>query len=399
MPKNEVIKVNEQVNNKICYIKKEEPKHLPPTLGSKSRKIIDGEHKIALPQVKYTNETLAKLQDDKLTPTVITPKKPSVIGAKTVIGNRIEVLDKTVTITPKSDQTVKSVSAIPKTIVINNVIDNNIKTSSYSTPTKSLQVKGLTADTNIGGTVNANQFSAKFSTNNSKLPYYYNPRKLKIAVIFRGLAYHKCYYSNHTLQYTKIDYRASLDNYRDKLFDGNDVDVFFHTYRTDGLDEGQLINELKPKAYEITDLLPESTAKEYGNRPRSLTNTMSRALDVFIKYSDEHKPKYDFVIFTRFDLCFKMKLSNLPLEHNKFMISCMCEVKNLCDDNFFIFEQTHASKFKHIIDTFDLNKNLVHHVYEDLVKTFNNNVKILIPGSYIINVGTPLYNIMRIKAF
>ena len=50
---------------------------------------------------------------------------------------------------------------------------------------------------------------------------------------------------------------------------------------------------------------------------------------------------------------------------------------------------------KNIIDLFDIKKNLVHYIYNDLKMAFFSRIKVLIPGSYVINVGTPLYNILR----
>lgn len=226
---------------------------------------------------------------------------------------------------------------------------------------------------------------------NSKPPLVYN-NKLKLAVILHGLAYCEGYYSNHTLKHVDINYKRSLQNYKDMLFKNHDVDIYFHTYNTPNLDKGELINSYKPVKFKITELVNNSTGEDYSNKIGSLKNSFVQSLELL---DNDLINQYDYIIVTRFDLLFKKDINSLHLE-NKFMISCMCEVANLCDDNFFIFPPTYFNTFKEIICNFDLSRRLFHCIYTDLEqKIGKNNIKILFSGKYVICLGTPLYAISR----
>jgi hypothetical protein len=220
-------------------------------------------------------------------------------------------------------------------------------------------------------------------------------KPLKIALIMRGLADCKEYMHPHSRKTYSVDYMKSIPNYKANLYEHHDVDVFFHTYETESLKYHELVECLDPKAYEVTP--PGVGINTFSVHPKtaSLLNSMSRALDVYLKYQNENKTKYDYVILTRFDLLFKIKLSELGLEKDKFMISCMCKQSNQCDDNFFVMNPNDVVTFKKCIDTYDKNKLYIHEIYPVLVNTFKDRLKILIDGNYLISRGTPLFDIVR----
>lgn len=219
----------------------------------------------------------------------------------------------------------------------------------------------------------------------------------KIAVILKGLAHLNNYYNNHTQKYFNVDYKKSLENYKTNLFSNHDVDIFFHTYDTPDLDENQLVEDLHPKAYDITPMIHNSTSTDFGNRSVSLLNTIRKAFTVFDNYMEENPDKeYDYIVVTRFDLLFKLNVWDLNIHPDKFNISCMCEVDNLCDDNLYIFHPKYFKLIKQAYDSFDIKRFILHTIYKDFVDLIGiNNINIMIQGKYAICLGTPIYSIIR----
>jgi len=216
---------------------------------------------------------------------------------------------------------------------------------------------------------------------------------MRIALLLRGMAY--CHeYIHPSGKRLNVDYKKSIENYKEYLFENNNVDVFYHTYYSNGLDIDDINREYKPKAYAISkdnELSKIPVVQKY----QSCINSLISVLNIFNDYYMRKQPHYDYVIVTRFDLLFKIHLHDLPLEKNKFMISCMTESKLLMDDNFFISDFPFFKKYLKVLCNRD-NSKMLHFDYGPIRDILGKDkVKILIDGNYRITYGTPLYSHVR----
>ncbi|QKF93890.1 hypothetical protein QKU48_gp0432 [Fadolivirus algeromassiliense] len=216
---------------------------------------------------------------------------------------------------------------------------------------------------------------------------------MRIALLLRGIAYNK-YYSHPTGKKLLIDYIKSINNYKEYIYENNDVDIFFVTYYNDFFDIDKILDIYKPICYEfITD--PERNIGQIKNKYNSYSQTTIYVINLFLAYCAIHNiDDYDYIIITRFDLLFKIKLSTLKLEKDKFMISCLAG-NNLMDDNFFITNKHYLKEYLEVLS----QRNKYHMMHQDYLalcdKIGKDNVKFLIPGIYSIHNGNPLYNILR----
>ncbi len=226
------------------------------------------------------------------------------------------------------------------------------------------------------------------------LYYYYKALNImRIALLLRGMAYCQSY-RHPNRKSMHIDYRKSIMNYKDYIFKDNEVDVFYHTYYSDELDVNELQMHYKPKSYSLT-ALNENPSNPNLHKYQSCTFSLMSVIDLFNLYCTTHHTNYDYIVITRFDLLFKIRLNNLPLEKNKFMISCMTENSKLMDDNFFIAsDRIKLNNYLDVLIRRDNNK-MLHFDYEELVRVLPKSIKILVGGNHVISNGTPLYNIVR----
>lgn len=216
---------------------------------------------------------------------------------------------------------------------------------------------------------------------------------MKIALLLRGIAYNENY-MHPTGQNFIVDFRKSINNYNEYIFQKSSVDVFYHTYLTDNLDVTMLNSWLKPVSYNIS-MDPEKNNLKSTQKFNTYSNSTISVINLFIDYCTQNKEaKYDYIILTRFDLIFKVPLSNLNLNKNNFMISCLAG-NNLMDDNFFIGNIEHYKKFLEVLCKRN-NDTMMHCDYTLIRNAIGaNNISFLFPGIHAIYRGCPLYNILR----
>lgn len=218
---------------------------------------------------------------------------------------------------------------------------------------------------------------------------------MKIALLLKGIAFSKKYYNSVLDRYLRIDYKNSLENYKINIFEDNNVDVFFHTYLTDGLDIDNLIKNLDPIRYGISN--PTYIDKcDIKNKFRSNLYSLMSVMNLFNQYMVSNKVAYDYIIITRFDLLFKKKLSSLPLEKNTFMINCKTEGDISTDDNYYMMNYDGFLKFLQLLSDSQLYFGL-HYEYKNILSVMGpENVRFLTEGHHMIQNGTPLYDIARL---
>lgn len=248
---------------------------------------------------------------------------------------------------------------------------------------------------------------------------------MKIALILRGLS--KCAKYLHGRKNVEIDYKSSVNNYHEMLFNNDDVDVFFHTYNTHSTHstystyssnshvgtnqlEQSLISDYHPKKYIIQEPLQNSLTHNHVMKAKSMFNSIISAIDCFTKYHIDHidhidhtqHMTYDYIIITRFDLRFHINFMDLipSIVANKMNISHLCEEFPLIDDNFIVFTNVdQLNIYRNIVNNkYNLdncNQYMLHHMYHELCGAMGkDNINFIIDGKYYV-ADSPLYDIVR----
>jgi hypothetical protein len=322
---------------------------------------------------------------------------------KVVVGNNKE---KEITLIKKKYEVTGKVKPLDKGIVKTlNIFRTH--TTSNKNPQKNFFENRTDKITNKKETKNKEShireilnISTKYNIKNSfgKDTNYlgFNKENEKVAIIFRGLAYVGKYLHPHTKKTTIIDYKTSLENYKKYLFENNNYEIFFHTYNSKELNKNEMINILKPKKFSFSDPIYDINTQNIFEKTKGLINSFKLAIDNYKEYIKETNSNYDYIIITRFDLFFKIKFSDLPLDKSKFMVSLLCKDTSLCDDNFFVMNHNDLLMFREILEIYDKENNfMLHNIYSYLKIAYKNRLKILIDGRYNIIEGTPLFDIAR----
>jgi hypothetical protein len=155
--------------------------------------------------------------------------------------------------------------------------------------------------------------------------------KMKVCLFMRGKHY----------EYANVDYRKSVDNYREFIIRpllnaGYTVDIFIATYDSDILD--LLLREYSPSERRILD----KKEQEYGN-----INTFQRQCDFHYMLDEMMKlsgKTYDIVVNMRFDLFFKVKITDMNIRYDQVNIGFKHSSGN-CDEAFFILPGYYSGMF------------------------------------------------------
>lgn len=220
---------------------------------------------------------------------------------------------------------------------------------------------------------------------------------MKIALILRGLS--KAVIKHWAIKEDLlVNYRYSLDNYKEYLFEDHDVDVFYHTYNNKYLNPKKMYRDFQPKKSVVTKPVVALKDNSVGARHTSMKTSIYNAINVFEEYVKQTGKKYDYIVITRFDLKFKKKLSSLNLKRNSFNISHKCQKDPLIDDNFIATDWKHLMIYKKLIrKSINNPKQGLHSIYKALVNRMGEkNVHFIIEGNYWVK-DSPLYSIVRKK--
>jgi hypothetical protein len=199
-------------------------------------------------------------------------------------------------------------------------------------------------------------------------------------------------YRHWTKKYElNIDYKDSLNNYREYLIDyyrreGYELDIFISTYNSSI--EKQLLKDYNPKKYTLTKFNPF----ESNNIARNWH--FINVLNLVKNHCAQNKFIYDSIMITRFDIMFIKNIQELKIFHDKFNISYKCERDPLIDDNFYVFHGKYLIPFITLLS--DLAPWLSYHkIYERLYRKIRD-INFMINGNYWVN-DNPIYKLVRNK--
>ena len=176
----------------------------------------------------------------------------------------------------------------------------------------------------------------------------------RVALLLWGIA-HRDHFVHTTgerkNQADSVDYRASLANYRERIFEfvragGYEIDVFICTAPTPIFE--QLLADYQPVRWSVTDDTP--------NAYQTRNTRMVGASNLCLQYSIENDIEYAFVISTRFDLHFNepFRYEHLRLDHIN--IVSILEKPHLICDNLYIMPFWLLGRFKEIFER-DIARN------------------------------------------
>jgi hypothetical protein len=202
---------------------------------------------------------------------------------------------------------------------------------------------------------------------------------MKFCLVLRGKHFEK----------NNVDYQKSVSNYKEFILNpllenGHEVDVFILTYKTEFL--SNLIKDYNPKHQIILD-----NYNELGNFNNALRQTNFFILSSSVL--ERNINNYDVIINTRFDLFFKVKITEMNIDYSKINIAFKHSSGN-CDDNIFIFP---ISLLGTLNDGFLQIKNFKKIIHEICHYLPNDKINYMIDlsfGDYFVKQYN-YFNIMR----
>tara|TARA_B100001059_G_C17818923_1_gene577010 strand:- start:1333 stop:2115 length:783 start_codon:yes stop_codon:yes gene_type:complete len=228
--------------------------------------------------------------------------------------------------------------------------------------------------------------------------------KKKIAIILFGISYlNKYEHWNNNDNYI-IDYRKSLENYREYILDyfknlGYDIDIYICTNLLDDNMKNNILNDYKPKSYKFI--------KNYNNIYASSNIKLKES----IKLCLDSNIKYDNCLITRFDLLFKEKLTNINYNKINIISELSKEEGYTICDNFYFIPFKYLKQFNDIIkidyDNINIKRNINDKDHYEYINKFHRHyikdkIKKISDIHYIKNEKTYLdslsfYKINRTK--
>lgn len=188
---------------------------------------------------------------------------------------------------------------------------------------------------------------------------------------------------------TSIDFRKSVENYRQQIFahlKDYEVDVFFSTYGSSLLPE--LIAAYSPKGCTISEMVNDGK-----NQVQRRNRRFIEAVELARSYSSDRGFDYDLAVITRFDLKYLRSLGTLKIEPGKLNVSYQSKWgpnADYVDDNLYVVTQGGLSRLSELANRVPLKV-----CYHELHKHCGDfEVNRIIDGEYYSH-ESPLYTFVR----
>lgn len=196
-------------------------------------------------------------------------------------------------------------------------------------------------------------------------------RHMKVALALFGIAYQKVYNGPHTNGPVSIDFRRSVDNYKDFIIRPFAADVFISTYASDKT--GELLAAYAPKAFAI------------DNRINGRNKHLARALQLVSSYDKQ----YDAVFATRFDLLFQTPFAHVRIDPLAMNIVTRLNDGLICD-NLYIFPYSKLARMHRFVQQ---TRKQAHYWEHDLTRIFGRIHFLTVDPTWI--GGIRFYKIVR----
>ena len=142
--------------------------------------------------------------------------------------------------------------------------------------------------------------------------------------------------------------------YSDLLVNDNHIDTFISSYDID-----KRLNELLVTKYDAKDLVFLDKSQVNTNTWMAQLNHLKNLISMIRNEEIKTKIKYDYFIFTRFDIDFHKNYSIFKLELDKLNITVEHPSGN-CDDNLWIFPSNYLDIFENSVDALISEGKMTH---------------------------------------
>lgn len=132
------------------------------------------------------------------------------------------------------------------------------------------------------------------------------------------------------------------------------IDIFFHTFKSEILDEEKIINYYKPKAYKITKSLIMGYEKTQSQIGKNLLTSIQNVIELYLNYCKSNSVTHDIILMMRFDWFPPIELDiNLlnPDNYNVFGIFYKNN-KMRSDDNILFTSPDNITEYYNIVTTY-----------------------------------------------
>jgi hypothetical protein len=202
---------------------------------------------------------------------------------------------------------------------------------------------------------------------------------------------------NHWMNWiTAVDYTQTYNNNKQYLYDdfasgGNSLDFYSATYTSSKLEDLKQDYKFRSLSiHTINNTVSNDLTQSFIRRNKIFKRTVKLILD-------NKNKDYDFVMFTRYDMNFKLPVISLDIDFNKinlFYRAKWGDESNLCDDNFYFMPYSKLQYFYDQISMID--ESICGHEYHLYFKP--NDLHYMVDGAYFSH-ESPVYEINRIVKF
>jgi len=206
---------------------------------------------------------------------------------------------------------------------------------------------------------------------------------MKIMIGYKGFFLYKRVLSEGLTEETISFAEEILKNHQEMLhgdLGDADIDYYFSTYNANERLDELYVKTLNLKAYSY---IPS----QFFTHPSTWVVQLNHYKNL-ISLIKESKIDYDLFIFTRPDIKFFKKFSDLNINLEKFNSviqhpSTPVHPPQNCDDNFWIFPKKYFNEFVECIDILLKSNKMTHEINHELVKK-------LVPINYIVEYNNDL---------
>ena len=169
---------------------------------------------------------------------------------------------------------------------------------------------------------------------------------MKIALCLEGLSGG----SNDTGD--PVGYKMGYEGFQSHILDGNDVDVFLHSWNTNNVQIEEIKTLYKPKLYSFEEQKHFSDhTKTHSIKSRWYSHMQSVSLKR--EYELLHNFRYDFVITSRFDVCLFSDFNFEEYNPSYFYSPDFNQTATLFNDVFFFSNSSSMDSFSSLYNHLD----------------------------------------------
>lgn len=176
--------------------------------------------------------------------------------------------------------------------------------------------------------------------------------KKKLAILIRGQS-QNIFYSHKKIKI--LDYKNFNNQYEDmiKKFDTDyEIDIFMHTFKSKYLNENEIINYYKPKAYNITESFISENTKCQSEIGKNIYFSLKNVIELYFNFCTQESIKYDLILIMRFDWFPNDNIDLNKINSNYFNVYGVFEKnkKIFSDDNILLTSHENLKEYNNALE-------------------------------------------------